>query len=191
MSEQNIPTQDNKDKYLKIALASGLGALGLAIGLETLNITNVLEGNILRDEFGSGIPNNVPAFLDFHKYTDTDGDGLSNELERTIGSDPNKADTDEDGFTDRQEAYNMQDFNAILEVIDERVKDDDNENIVISLEDVNKALEGFGFDESNLLDINGNGTPDLFEKATIFSSIETFYNSVRLPMIGPPAPPIN
>ncbi|WP_437297178.1 hypothetical protein [Sorangium sp. So ce426] len=35
--------------------------------------------------------------------TDTDGDGLSDDLEETIGSDPNDADTDDDGALDGQE----------------------------------------------------------------------------------------
>lgn len=37
---------------------------------------------------------------------DDDGDGLSNELEGRIGTDPNRKDTDDDGFDDREELQN-------------------------------------------------------------------------------------
>jgi hypothetical protein len=35
---------------------------------------------------------------------DTDGDGLSDDMERELGTDPNKVDTDEDGLMDKAEA---------------------------------------------------------------------------------------
>lgn len=38
--------------------------------------------------------------------TDTDGDGLSNDVEAQLGTNPSNPDTDGDGFTDRQEVEN-------------------------------------------------------------------------------------
>lgn len=44
----------------------------------------------------------VPAVLQF----DDDGDGLANEIERRLGTDPAKADSDNDGYDDRAEVLN-------------------------------------------------------------------------------------
>ncbi|MBI4822437.1 MAG: thrombospondin type 3 repeat-containing protein [Deltaproteobacteria bacterium] len=52
------------------------------------------------DEDGDGIPN----YLDpEHTIQDRDSDGISDDVEETIGTDPDDADTDDDGIPDGQE----------------------------------------------------------------------------------------
>jgi MYXO-CTERM domain-containing protein len=49
---------------------------------------------------------------DDKKVTDSDGDGLGDKLEATIGSDPHDADTDDDGLLDGDEANPSEDTNG-------------------------------------------------------------------------------
>ncbi|MDD5707278.1 MAG: OmpA family protein [Kiritimatiellae bacterium] len=64
-----------------------------------------LEINVVADAgvvwtWGAGVP---PDILAVDGPIDSDGDGLSDEMERKIGTDPFDPDTDKDGLTDGQE----------------------------------------------------------------------------------------
>jgi len=58
-------------------------------------------------EFGIGISNQdlnqIPIGILYSGSVDGDNDGLSDNLEKAIGTDLNKADTDDDGYTDKEE----------------------------------------------------------------------------------------
>jgi hypothetical protein len=63
----------------------------------------------MREE-GLGISNanldKIPIGLDHNVKEDSDGDGLSDAFEDAVGTDPNKADTDDDGYNDYTELKN-------------------------------------------------------------------------------------
>ncbi len=82
-------------------------AIGVHGGFHLLD-TDILDGYALLDE---GRPTENDGFAEFgiqFSYflfgdNDVDGDGLSNERERQLGTNPYKADTDEDGVKDFDE----------------------------------------------------------------------------------------
>src|SRR4029077_19382226 len=57
---------------------------------------------------------------------DTDGDGLSDAMETTLGSDPNDRDTDDDGLTDGEERNPSDDGDGdgLVDVLDVDSDDD-------------------------------------------------------------------
>ncbi|MBK9262615.1 MAG: DUF11 domain-containing protein [Polyangiaceae bacterium] len=77
---------------------------------------------------------------DDNTITDTDGDGLSDDFENQIGSDPNDADSDDDGVPDGQEANPAADSDGdgLINVLD---VDSDNDGLFDGTE--------MGFDCSN------------------------------------------
>ncbi|MDI3283426.1 MopE-related protein [Polyangium sp. 15x6] len=64
-------------------------------GSEDWNLDGKIDPGETNPTAGNGV--------DDLTVTDTDGDGLSDEVEETIGTDPNDADTDDDGVIDGQE----------------------------------------------------------------------------------------
>ncbi|MDD3284279.1 MAG: hypothetical protein PHZ07_01665 [Patescibacteria group bacterium] len=85
------------DKIFK--KSSDSGEIILNTSTSTLNLENKNENNqnTNLDEI-DGVKVNSSAISN-----DIDGDGLSNEEERILGTDPNNPDTDGDGLSDRQE----------------------------------------------------------------------------------------
>ncbi len=65
--------------------------------------------NIMR-QFGIGITNEnlnkIPIGLIPYKCSDSDGDGLCNNLEAALGTNPHKIDSDDDGYDDKEEIVN-------------------------------------------------------------------------------------
>jgi len=103
---------------------------GVPDGSEDINRNGVIDP-------GEGDPNN-PA--DDSTITDTDGDGLSDPFETEIGSDPNDADSDDDGVPDGQEPNPTvdSDGDGLINVLD---SDSDNDGLADGTE--------LGFDCSN------------------------------------------
>ena len=67
---------------------------------------NAQEGDLEEgtgDDDDDGIPNFVDPVDDPDDQVDSDGDGLKNVDEETLGTDPHNPDTDGDGLTDKQE----------------------------------------------------------------------------------------
>ncbi len=75
---------------------------GIPDGSEDFNLNGRIDD-------GEGDPND-PS--DDSSIRDSDGDGLSDGLEEFLGSDPNDADTDDDGVLDGQEANPSQDLDG-------------------------------------------------------------------------------
>jgi len=65
---------------------------------DALNLMRELGVGILNQDL-----NKIPVNLDFQVGVDSDGDGLADNLEIAIGTNPNLTDSDGDGFSDRQE----------------------------------------------------------------------------------------
>ena len=90
---------------------------------------------------------------------DTDGDGLPDEDELDLGTDPNRGDTDEDGLLDGEEVTDVEnpedtDEDGIIDALDE---DDDGDGILT----VDEIGDHDGTDPlSEPLDTDGDGTPD-------------------------------
>jgi len=86
---------------------------GATDGSEDQNLNGRLDANETNPVAGQG--------ADDATVVDTDGDGLSDGLERTLGSDPNDADTDDDGLLDGLEPNPSVDgdndgLNSVLDV---------------------------------------------------------------------------
>jgi len=89
---------------------------GISDGSEDSNLNGAIDP-------GEGDPND-PA--DDSTIVDTDGDGLSDDLETTIGTDPNDADSDDDGVPDGMEANpaNDTDGDGLINALDPDSDDD-------------------------------------------------------------------
>ncbi len=83
---------------------------GVSDGSEDANLNGVIDS-------GEGDPN---VGGDDNTIIDTDGDGLSDALEAFLGSDPNDADTDDDGVLDGDEANPSDDTDGdgLINVLD-------------------------------------------------------------------------
>lgn len=100
-----------------------------------------------------------------NRYTDTDNDGLLDTLERVLGTNPLKRDSDGDKVSDAIEIG--MDINAPLDsdhdmIIDALDPDDDNDGILTKNEDVNKDSSPINDDTDddgvpNYLDANDDG----------------------------------
>ncbi len=94
---------------------------------------------------------------------DTDGDGLTDAQEKTLGLDPNNKDTDGDGVDDKTEVGSNISQPRDTDgdgMIDANDKDDDNDGIPT---------------KDELGDANANGVPDYLEK---FTSAQPQYKSI-------------
>jgi hypothetical protein len=104
-----------------------------------------------------GLAVGVDAFwhaLDVFGTTDLDGDGLDNEVERGLGTDPLRTDSDEDGIGDTAEVSNPgaptdTDGDGIIDPLDD---DDDGDGIPT-------ATEGSG-------DADSDGVPDYLDNSS-------------------------
>lgn len=87
-------------------------------------------------------------------FQDADQDGLSNEEEKAIGTDPDEADTDNDGYTDGVEIESG--FNPLKPAPGDRITPETN---VLGVEDINNDTSG------NLTTITSSVVADLVEEA--------------------------
>ena len=94
---------------------------------------------------------------------DTDGDGLTNNVEVSLGTDPENADSDGDGITDDIEvgdpnAATDSDLDGVIDALD---GDDDNDGIATKLEDAN--LDADNDPSTSPTDTDGDGTPNYLD----------------------------
>ena len=122
---------------------------------------------------------------------DTDGDGLLDTVEQTLGTNPNLADTDGDGIPDGVEVGNPltprdTDLDTIIDALD---TDDDNDGWLTALEDANQ--NGNWLDD----DTDNDGTPNYRDRD---SDGDGFDDGAEIlagtnpldPLSFPPAPPL-
>jgi len=87
------------------------------------------------------IPVPVKRKVVINRYTDSDNDGLLDNQEKILGTNPLKRDSDGDSVSDAIEigmdinAPQDSDHDGIIDALD---KDDDNDNVLTKLEDLNK-----------------------------------------------------
>ncbi|WP_284327946.1 hypothetical protein [Demequina litorisediminis] len=70
-----------------------------------------VEASVVATPEGSAVPSPLPAVIELHAQgpgagadvIDSDGDGIADDLERDLGTDPTSPDTDGDGLTDFDE----------------------------------------------------------------------------------------
>jgi hypothetical protein len=115
----------------------------------------------LRDDDNDG--DGVPDWLDARDFDgplgDADGDGLSNEEETRIGSDPYNRDSDGDGVPDDVEGTVDTDGDGLPDLIDD---DDDNDGIP-TVEEGNTDVDGDGIPNHLDTDSDGDGVIDAVE----------------------------
>ena len=94
--------EDAKDLLFKMATQHGNGTFADFYKGEDVNFANIDYSSILRPFSLSQVMawNTSAAPLPAGYAADTDGDGLSDDLEAQLGTDPKQGDTDGDGFRD-------------------------------------------------------------------------------------------
>lgn len=147
-----------------------------------------------------------PDDIIINRHTDSDNDGLSNSLEKMLGTNHLSRDSDADKVSDAIEIgldiYSPQDSDGdgIIDALD---NDDDNDGVLTKLEDVNKDSTAINDDTDadgipNYLDINddgdnlltkvegfildsdGDGILDYLDKSDSVKSQSSSLNSVKL-----------
>jgi hypothetical protein len=94
---------------------------------------------------------------------DNDGDGIPDEIEKMTGTDPNDADSDNDGIMDGIEDANR---NGVFELgeTDPRKADTDRDGIADGVEDANhNGVKNAGETDPRMADTEGDGMPDGWE----------------------------
>lgn len=96
---------------------------------------------------------------------DSDNDGLTNSQEQALGTNPNQADSDQDGIAD---AVEIDDVNAPLDsdgdgTIDALDRDDDNDGLPTLTENLGTDTDSDGTADYLDKDSDGDGIPDEYE----------------------------
>lgn len=129
---------------------------GVTDGSEDSNLNGIVDGNETNPVAGEG--------ADDAMVSDMDGDGLSDDLEDTIGTDKNDADSDDDGVPDGKEPNpsDDQDGDGLVNAVD---PDSDNDGIFDGTE------LGFGCDDPAIDTTKGQCVADADMGATTTSPI--------------------
>ena len=143
----NNATDDNNDGIyeIEVTITDGVGYTSSS----TLQIV-VVEAPV--------IPDPVVPFVDTNLLSDdNDGDGLTDEQEVALGTDPNNPDTDNDGISDLEDAFPLNGNKGVDTdgdgIPDSSDTDDDNDGVL----DVNDDLP---LDASESSDFDGDGIGD-------------------------------
>jgi len=129
---------------------------------------------VAKDKKKSAKSTKLPNMI-INRHTDSDNDGLSNELEKLLGTNHLNRDSDGDNVSDAIEigmdvnAPQDSDHDGIIDALD---NDDDNDGILTKLEDLNKDNTAINDDTDsdgvpNYLDANDDGD-NLLTKAEGF-----------------------
>ncbi|MUH73642.1 choice-of-anchor L domain-containing protein [Psychrosphaera haliotis] len=139
--------QVSLDQYTADIVPDGNGNIDVSVA----NSTSV-------DDFSN---NNIGDSV-FISY-DTDGDGLTNNVEATLGTDPNNPDSDGDGINDGVEVVDQNnpvdsDNDGVIDALD---PDDDNDGIATAKEDANLDLDNNPTTQPT--DTDGDGIPNYLD----------------------------
>ena len=108
---QHPITEDFETKYFKVSLTTNYGEVVYSNSVK-----------VVKSENGYVVT-----------FTDTDGDGLSDLLEKEYGTNINKVDTDDDGLTDYQEIYitgtNPTKYDSVTEGVSDADADSDSDGL--------------------------------------------------------------
>jgi hypothetical protein len=115
-----------------------------------------------KDTDGDGAPDYLDKDNSDGPLADADGDGLSNEEEAALGTDPEKKDSDGDGLYDNYEVGDVNnptdsDGNKIIDALD---KDDDGDGIDTTKENADPNGDG---NPQDAKDTDGDGAPDYLD----------------------------
>lgn len=126
------------------------------------------------DESGDIAPaNGVADYLEPQDTKDTDGDGLSDEFEKGIGSDPKKRDSDGDGLTDDVEYGDSKKLQVSPEISTwEDVDGDGKKNWLDTDSDADTLLDNNPPKGEGRVDGDGDGIPAYLDKTNIKIVIE-------------------
>lgn len=133
-------TQYRQEIELQANAGQDLGECRLALSAADANVYNLIL------ELGSGMSSadlmRIPvADSNLDVGLDSDGDGLSDEVEASFGTDPNNPDTDGDGYSDKEEI--LAGFNPLIPgeslPIDQGFADSQRGKILLQVDGNNEA----------------------------------------------------
>ncbi len=111
-----------------------------------------------RDDNADGTPDYLDATTN-QESRDDDGDGLSNSVEKRIGTNPTLTDSDGDGLSDRYESADQKDSDGDG-TIDALDPDDDDDGIMTVMESADPNGDG---NPDDAVDSNDNNKPDYLD----------------------------
>ena len=132
-------------------------------------------GTTAPDPVGDAVPNDMTV------SKDTDGDGIPDMVEASVGTDPNKADTDGDGLNDGQEMGKKDDADPSTQTNPLKA-DSDGDGLTDGEEDANQnGKVDPGESDPNSADTDGDGLTDKEEKALGTAPTDTDTDKDGLP----------
>lgn len=177
------PAGLNKEENISKEEEAGLvDVMPLKTGKELgINILPSEEKSLLAEDSNT-IVQTVPAII----VIDSDQDGLPDDMEKRIGTDPNNADTDNDGYLDGEEVKNNYDplnqgkltqnispvEKAILnqETMEQPLTDGEVKENIMQVNEVS-SLDSNGDGQEDGLQISGIAVPNSVVSVYVYSSI--------------------
>jgi len=109
-----------------------------------------------------GGTNPLDPYDDDETGVDTDGDGLPDAMEETLGTDPTSADTDGDGLSDREEIGDT-DGDGVIDALE---PDDDGDGVPTE-DELGRDTDGDGLPDHRDADDDGDGIPTAEDPAPL------------------------